>query len=150
MPNLEFHQFLPISIEEAWDFFSTPENLNKITLPEMNFVIITKLPRKVYPGLIIVYKVSPVAGIPMNWVTEITHVKEPDFFVDEQRTGPYSIWHHEHHFEVVDGGVMMTDKLYYKVPMGFIGVLLDRIFIREKVEGIFTHREKVLLQLFPG
>ena len=148
--NLEFKLFLPISLEAAWDFFSTPVNLNKITPPEMNFIIRSKLPEKAYPGLIIVYTVSPLAGIPMKWVTEITHVSEPDFFVDEQRMGPYAIWHHEHHFERVDGGVMMTDRLFYKVPFGFLGNLLDKIMIRKKVEGIFSYREKVLLKLFPG
>ncbi len=150
MPNLEFKHFLPISIEHAWDFFSNPANLSRITPPEMNFIIKTKLPEKVYPGMIIVYTVSPLAGIPMKWVTEITHVNEPHFFVDEQRTGPYAIWHHEHHFEKVAGGVMMTDKLYYKVPMGILGNLVDSMMIRKKVEGIFIHREKALNQLFPG
>jgi ligand-binding SRPBCC domain-containing protein len=150
MPNLEFSQFLPIGIHEAWDFFSRPENLNKITPPEMNFVIRTKLPEKVYPGLIIVYTVSPLAGIPMRWVTEITHVHEPRYFVDEQRSGPYAVWHHEHHFEPVEGGVMMTDKLYYKVPGWWFGNLIDGVMIRGKVNEIFRHREKVLLKLFPG
>ncbi len=150
MPNLEFKLFLPLTPEKAWEFFSSPANLSRITPPEMNFVIRTQLPEKAYAGQIIVYTVSPLAGIPMTWVTEITQVKEPFYFVDEQRAGPYAIWHHEHHFEAVDGGVMMTDKLYYKVPFGFLGKIVDRIMIRKKVEGIFTHREKALLRLFPG
>lgn len=144
MRTLEFNQFLPMTMAEAWDFFSSPANLDKITPKEMNFVVTSILPDKVYPGLIISYKVSPVLGIPLSWVTEITHVNEPFFFVDEQRTGPYSIWHHEHHFKAVNGGVMMTDKLFYKVPFGILGNLLDGLFIHNKVKGIFEYRKTIL------
>lgn len=148
MTTLEFKLFLPVSLEKAWDFFSTPLNLSKITPPEMNFVIRSKLPEKAYPGLFIIYTVSPVAGIPVTWVTEITQVKEPYYFVDEQRSGPYAIWHHEHHFEAVDGGVMMTDRLFYKVPFGILGKSADALFVRAKVNRIFSYREKILKQLF--
>ena len=144
MRKLEFRQFLPMTMEAAWAFFSTPANLSKITPKKMNFVITSDLPEKVYPGLIITYKVSPVLGIPMNWVTEITQVKEPFYFVDDQRSGPYSIWHHEHHFEQVENGIMMTDKLFYKVPFGVLGNMLDRVFIHQQVEEIFKYREKFL------
>ncbi|MFZ4520696.1 MAG: SRPBCC family protein [Bacteroidales bacterium] len=144
MRKLEFKQFLPVNAEEAWIFFSNPGNLSKITPAKMNFVITSNLPAKVYPGLIITYKVSPLLGIPMTWVTEITQVKEPFFFVDEQRVGPYAIWHHEHHFETIEGGIMMTDKLFYKVPLGIFGNLLDILFIHKKVKGIFKYREKYL------
>ena len=94
--------------------------------------------------MIITYKVSPVFNIPLTWVTEITQVNKPYFFVDEQRSGPYAIWHHEHHFEDVENGVMMTDKLFYKVPMGRFGKLLDNIFIQKKVHGIFKFRNEFL------
>jgi ligand-binding SRPBCC domain-containing protein len=144
MRKLEFKQFLPVTMEEAWAFFSTPANLSKITPKSMNFTITSELPEKVYPGLIITYKVSPVLRIPMTWVTEITQVKEPFYFVDDQRSGPYAIWHHEHHFEVVENGVMMTDKLFYKVPLGPIGNLIDIMFIHKKVNGIFEFRKKFL------
>jgi ligand-binding SRPBCC domain-containing protein len=144
MRKLEFKQFLPLTVEEAWEFFSNPANLCKITPTVMNFVITSRLPEKVYPGLIITYKVSPVFSIPITWVTEITQVNEPFYFVDDQRSGPYSIWHHEHHFEVVENGVMMTDKLFYKVPFGVLGNLLDWMFIHKKVLGIFEFRKKVL------
>ncbi len=144
MRQLEFKQFLPLSAEEAWKFFSNPANLGKITPRKMNFIITSSVPEKIYPGLIITYKVSPVFNIPVNWVTEITHVDEPFFFVDEQRSGPYSIWHHEHHFEVVENGIMMTDKLFYKVPGGAVGKLLDNLFILQKVNGIFQHRKSIL------
>jgi ligand-binding SRPBCC domain-containing protein len=144
MRNLEFKQFLPMTAEEAWGFFSTPANLGKITPKAMNFIITSELPEKVYPGLIITYKVSPVFNIPVTWVTEITQVQEPFYFVDDQRSGPYAIWHHEHHFEVVEDGVMMTDKLFYKVPFGPFGRLLDWLFIHKKVTGIFEYRKKFL------
>lgn len=144
MRQLEFKQYLPYAVEEAWKFFSNPGNLSKITSKDMNFNITSKVQEKVYPGMIITYKVSPLFNIPMTWVTEITQVNELLYFVDEQRSGPYSIWHHEHHFESVKNGVMMTDKLFYKVPFGAFGNLLDRIFIYKKVCGIFEFRKKFL------
>jgi ligand-binding SRPBCC domain-containing protein len=144
MRQLEFSQFLPLTMAEAWKFFSNPANLGKITPKEMNFVITSRVPDHIYPGLIITYKVSPVFNIPMTWVTEITQAMEPLYFVDEQRSGPYSIWHHEHHFEEVDGGVMMTDKLLYKVPFGVFGNLLDVLLIQKKVKGIFEYRKLFL------
>jgi ligand-binding SRPBCC domain-containing protein len=146
MRKLEFKQFLPMTAEKAWEFFSNPANLSKITPSKMNFVITSNLPAKVYPGLIITYKVSPVFNIPMTWVTEITQVNEPFYFVDDQRAGPYAIWHHEHHFEKVENGILMTDKLFYKVPLGIFGNLLDRVFIHKQVEGIFKYRGKFLAE----
>jgi ligand-binding SRPBCC domain-containing protein len=147
MRTLEFRQFLPMTMDEAWAFFSQPANLGRITPPGMNFVIRSAVPGKIYPGLIILYRVSPLAGIPLRWATEITHVDEPHFFVDEQRSGPYAIWHHEHHFEAFEGGVMMTDRLFYKVP-GIFGRILDRLLVRKKVEGIFAYRTEALEGLF--
>ena len=144
MRQLEFRQFLPITAEEAWKFFSNPANLAKITPKAMNFIITSGVPQNIYPGLIISYKVSPVFSIPLNWVTEITQVREPYYFVDEQLSGPYAIWHHEHHFEPFENGVMMTDKLFYKVPLGAFGNMLDRMFIRNRVEDIFEFRKKYL------
>jgi ligand-binding SRPBCC domain-containing protein len=144
MRKLEFKQFLPVTADLAWEFFSNPANLSKITPKEMNFVITSELPEKVYAGQIITYQVSPVFNIPLTWVTEITQVKEPFYFVDEQRAGPYSIWHHEHHFEPMENGVMMTDRLFYKVPAGIFGRLLDRMFIHKKVSAIFEFRKKFL------
>jgi ligand-binding SRPBCC domain-containing protein len=144
MRNLEFTQFLPIPVEIAWKFFSNPANLSMITPREMNFIITSGVPDRIYPGMIISYKVSPVFNIPVKWVTEITQVKEPFYFVDEQRSGPYAIWHHEHHFEQVENGVMMTDRLFYKVPLGPFGNLLDRLLIHRRVSGIFEFRENYL------
>lgn len=145
----EYHQFLPITLDEAWAFFSTPRNLDRITPKEMRFNILSGGDGPMYSGMVIEYTVTPVLGIPMPWVTEITHVTDRHCFVDEQRFGPYSFWHHLHRFEEVEGGVMMTDILHYRVPLGPVGKLLDALFIHQKVNGIFEYRTKVLEQLFP-
>ena len=134
---------------EAWDFFSSPRNLNEITPDDMTFVITSQVPEKMYEGLLITYKVSPFLNIPMNWVTEITHISEPFYFVDEQRIGPYRLWHHEHHFREVPGGVEMTDILHYDVGKGFIGRLASWLFVDHKVKSIFAFREKKLKEMFP-
>jgi ligand-binding SRPBCC domain-containing protein len=149
MHRFEFTQFVPASLDVVWDFFSSPANLSKITPPEMGFVITSPPQPGMYPGMFITYKVSPVAGIKMNWVTEITQVNQHRFFIDEQRSGPYRIWHHEHHFKEVKGGVEMHDILSYAVPYGFIGQIADLLFVRNKVKQIFLFREKRILELFP-
>ncbi|HRF78427.1 MAG TPA: SRPBCC family protein, partial [Chitinophagales bacterium] len=104
--------------------------------------------QKVYPGMIIQYTVSPVLNIPMRWVTEITHVKDLHYFVDEQRVGPYRIWHHEHHLKQIEGGVEMTDIVTYQPPMGILGSLANFLFIRKQLQSIFEFREKKLIELF--
>ncbi len=142
-------QKLPISLEEAWDFFSSPANLKTITPPYMGFDITSGFRgEKMYPGQIITYIVKPLFGIPMKWVTEITHVKEPYFFVDEQRFGPYSFWHHKHFFEPIPGGVLMEDTVHYKIPLGPIGDIINRIMVRSKLDEIFDFRFKKLEELF--
>ncbi len=146
--TLEVKQFVKISLKEAWDFFSSPDNLSKITPEHMGFYITSGVPSKMYPGQIITYKVSPVAGIKTNWVTEITHVAEGLFFVDEQRFGPYRMWHHEHHFEAKNNGVLMTDRVSYKLPMGFLGRIAHFLFVQKQLKGIFEYREKCLEKLF--
>lgn len=146
--TLEVEQELPIDIEKAWDFFSNPANLEKITPEYMRFQITSKMPDKVYPGLIITYRVSPLPGVRMNWVTEITHVEENKFFVDEQRFGPYAMWHHEHHFRATDAGVTMLDKLSYKLPLGWLGHLAHRLFVRRQLKNIFDFRKSNLNKLF--
>jgi ligand-binding SRPBCC domain-containing protein len=141
-------QFLPISIDKAWDFFSTPENLNKITPDDLSFKINSELPPKVYAGQMIIYKVSPFKNIAFDWLTEITQVNEPHFFIDEQRFGPYALWHHEHHFKAVDGGVEMTDIVHYKLPFGWFGNLFHRLLVKPKLNQIFNYRLKVLEVMF--
>jgi ligand-binding SRPBCC domain-containing protein len=149
MKRLQSKQWLPISLDQAWDFFSSPKNLNEITPEDMVFEIKSDLPEKMYPGMFIVYSIRPILNIPLNWVTEITHVEDKKFFVDEQRVGPYSIWHHEHHFEENNGGVLMTDILHYDVGKSFLGAIASKLFVDKKVQGIFEYREKKLEKLFP-
>ncbi|MEQ9466815.1 MAG: SRPBCC family protein [Ekhidna sp.] len=146
--TLTVMQQLPIGLSEAWDFFSSPKNLEKITPDHMGFKITSGEPGSMYPGQIISYKVSPLPGIKTSWVTEITHVEEGKFFVDEQRFGPYSMWHHEHHFEENEKGVMMTDKVSYKIPFGFLGHIAQRLFVGRQLRGIFEYRVKVLEEKF--
>lgn len=144
-----WQQFIPRPMEEVWHFFSRPENLNAITPDDMSFEIISDINNtKMYEGMIVMYKISPLLGIKMDWVTEITYIKDYQYFVDEQRFGPYALWHHEHHFEERNGGVLMTDILHYKVPYGFIGTLADMLFVSAKVEQIFAFRTKAIEQIF--
>lgn len=148
MKHLTFEQFLPISLEEAWTFFSSPKNLNLITPPELEFRILDDLPDQMYQGMMIRYKIKPMLNILLDWVTEITMIKDHQFFIDEQRIGPYKVWHHEHHFKAVDGGVLMTDKLYYDIGMGPLGYLAGKLWVDRQVQGIFKFREVKLKELF--
>jgi ligand-binding SRPBCC domain-containing protein len=139
------------SIDEVWDFISSPENLKEITPDHMGFDITSKqLAKKMYPGMIISYNVKPLMGIKLTWVTEITHVEDKKFFIDEQRIGPYSMWHHEHHIKEVDDGVEMTDIVSYKPPFGFLGKIANKLFIRKQLSQIFEYREKALIRRFPA
>jgi len=146
--TLEASQFLNIKPAEAWDFFSSPENLSAITPPHMGFVITSGVPQKMFPGQIITYKVSPIAGLVTNWVTEITHVSDGEFFVDEQRFGPYRMWHHVHRFEARNDGVLMTDHVSYKLPLGILGKLTHALFVKRQLKHIFDYREQKLNELF--
>ncbi len=148
--TLERVQRLPISLEEAWAFFSSPLNLREITPPYMRFEVLSdaKWVGKMYPGQIITYTVRPLWGIPLFWMTEITHVREGEFFVDEQRVGPYALWHHQHHFKPIEGGVEMTDLVHYRLPLGILGDLAQRLFVRRQLEEIFDYRYRVLEQRF--
>ncbi|MCX2836994.1 SRPBCC family protein [Salinimicrobium sp. MT39] len=141
-------QKLPISLEEAWKFFSSPANLKVITPPYMGFDIISGGDRSMFAGQIIQYIVTPVAGIKTKWVTEITHIKEPYYFVDEQRFGPYALWHHKHFLREIDGGVEMEDIIDYKLPFGIIGQAVHPLMVKPKLEEIFNFRRKKLIELF--
>ena len=141
-------QFLPISIKEAWEFFSNPNNLPKITPPWLNFEVTTQLDSKMYAGMIITYLVRPLLNIPTTWVTEITHVREPNFFVDEQRFGPYKLWHHQHIFSESENGTEMEDIVTYAVPFGFIGRIANSLIISKKIKSIFDFRTQVLNKMF--
>jgi ligand-binding SRPBCC domain-containing protein len=146
---LEREQFLPISLEEAWKFFSTPRNLAVITPPEMGFVIRKPFDDKdAYAGQRITYTVKPVFGIPLTWVTLIENVEAPYKFVDTQLRGPYARWWHEHTFQAVDGGVLMRDRVEYELPFGPLGDLAHGIFVKRKLQGIFDFRTTTLERLF--
>ena len=141
-------QLLPITIDIAWDFLSDSKNLKKITPDYMGFNIIEKEDTKMYAGQIIQYIVTPILGIPTKWVTEITHVKDKSYFVDEQRFGPYSLWHHKHFIKEVDGGVEMLDIIDYKIPLGLIGRIANPILVKPKLNEIFDYRKQKLIDLF--
>ncbi|MBX2898420.1 MAG: SRPBCC family protein [Cyclobacteriaceae bacterium] len=143
--TLKRTQWLPITRQRAWDFFSTPSNLSKITPAHMGFSILYMSGgEKTYAGQIIRYHVRVLPGIKMQWVTEITHVQEPNYFVDEQRFGPYALWHHQHWFKEVDNGVEMTDEVNYVIPLGILGRLANVLFVGREVNRIFDYRYKVL------
>jgi ligand-binding SRPBCC domain-containing protein len=148
MVQLEFTQKLSVSQQQAWDFFSSPKNLNAITPPEMNFKILSTVPEKMYEGLLIHYRISPIAGISFQWLTEITHIEYGSYFVDEQRIGPYKLWHHEHHFKPLKNGVEMTDLLSYEIGMGLLGSIAGTMYIHQQVKRIFQYRRKKLADLF--
>jgi ligand-binding SRPBCC domain-containing protein len=146
--SLHTKQKLPISLQEAWDFISNPKNLAVITPPTMGFKTISGDDRPMFPGQIIHYTITPVLGIKLQWVTEITHVADKSYFVDEQRYGPYSFWHHKHFLKEIPGGVEMEDIVHYKIPMGFLGTLVHPFMVKPKLEAIFAFREKKLIELF--
>ncbi len=140
MYQFKREQLVKTDIVTCWEFFSSPKNLKKITPPYMGFDVKTDIPEYMYEGLIIAYTVKPLFGIPVEWITEITHVKEHKFFVDEQRKGPYKIWHHEHHFEETDRGILMTDIVSYEMPFGVLGKVVQPILVKKKLEEIFAYR----------
>nr|AOE07532.1 hypothetical protein [uncultured bacterium]CCG00382.1 conserved hypothetical protein [uncultured Flavobacteriia bacterium]CCG00422.1 conserved hypothetical protein [uncultured Flavobacteriia bacterium] len=146
--KLKYSQKLPISLNEAWDFLSSPSNLELITPKSMDFNITDYDKKNAYPGQIIQYTVKPLLGIKINWVTEITQVQDKEFFVDEQRFGPYSFWHHKHFIKEIENGVLMEDVIHYKIPLGPIGVLLNFLFINSKLKSIFKYRKQELIKTF--
>lgn len=146
--TLRKKQFLPITVDQAWEFLSDPKNLKVITPDYMGFHIISGADRPMFAGQIIQYIVTPVLGIKTKWVTEITHVVDNYYFVDEQRFGPYALWHHKHFIKAVDGGVEMEDIIDYKLPFGFLGQLVHPFIVKPKLEEIFNYRAKKLEELF--
>jgi ligand-binding SRPBCC domain-containing protein len=141
-------QFLPISIDKGWEFLSKPENLGKITPPDMQFNIVSQSGEGTYAGQIIKYKIKVPPGVKLDWMTEITHVNAPHYFVDEQRTGPYALWHHQHHLKSVEGGIEMTDEVNYALPLGFLGVIAHTLFVKRQLKGVFDYRYQILKELF--
>lgn len=146
--RLQKKQKLPISVDQAWEFLSNPANLKTITPDYMRFEIVSGGDRPMFPGQIIQYIVTPVLGIKTKWVTEITHVKDKLYFVDEQRYGPYSLWHHKHFIKAIEGGVEMEDIIDYKIPFGWLGQLVQPFLVKPKLEEIFNYRKEKLEALF--
>jgi len=146
--TLKTKQKLPISVKEAWEFLSDPINLQTITPDYMKFEILSGADRTMYPGQIIQYIVTPIAGMKNTWVTEITHVDTHKYFVDEQRYGPYALWHHKHFVKEISGGVEMEDIIDYKLPFGVLGQLVHPILVKPKLKDIFIYRRKKLIELF--
>ena len=144
-------QFIKASIDEIWDFISSPQNLRKITPKNMGFDIRTPdLPEKIYEGMIISYRVRPLWGISTNWVTEITHIRDKSYFVDEQRVGPYKLWHHQHMIMAEKNGVLMKDIVSYQPPFGLLGNVANSLLIKNKLNEIFDFRTQELEKIFPS
>tara|TARA_B100000683_G_scaffold103217_1_gene101879 strand:+ start:2131 stop:2589 length:459 start_codon:yes stop_codon:yes gene_type:complete len=148
LTQLHFEQKINTDLSNLWEFISSPKNLSKITPNYMDFNIKSKVPEQMYEGLIISYTIKPILGIKLNWVTEITHIKDKNYFVDEQRSGPYKMWHHEHILEETNDGIIMKDIISYIPPYGFIGLILNKLFIKKQVREIFQYRTKVLDDIF--
>ena len=148
LTQLHFEQKINTDLSNLWEFISSPKNLSKITPNYMDFNIKSKIPEEMYEGLIISYTVKPILGIKLNWVTEITHIKDKNYFVDEQRSGPYKMWHHEHILEETNDGIIMKDIISYIPPYGIFGLILNKLFIKKQVKEIFKYRTKVLDNLF--
>jgi len=147
--SIERKQILPISLPQAWNYFSKPQNLKEITPDYMNFKILSNSAAgNMYQGQIITYNVHPLLGIPLFWMTEIAHVKEQEYFVDRQIIGPYKLWHHTHRFNAVDGGVEMTDIVHYALPLGWLGQLAHIIFVKAQLKKIFDFRYQKLKEKF--
>lgn len=148
--RLAARQFVPISLDEAWAFFSAPDDLAVMTPPSLNMQVTSHPPDEMYPGLIVTYTMSPLPVGPFRteWVTEITHVQPKRFFVDEQRLGPYRFWHHQHHFREVDGGTEVRDVVHYSLPFGPLGDIAHRFVVRPRLRAIFRYRRQVLVERF--
>ena len=146
--ELKKTQYLPITLEESWNFFSNPNNLKKITPPSLGLKITSETPDEIYEGMIITYDVNPFPFYTTTWVTEITHIDSPNHFIDEQRIGPYKLWHHQHFFKEADNGIIMEDLIHYSTPYGYLGKLLNSLYISKNLEFIFSYRYDVLEKIF--
>lgn len=147
---LERTQILPVSIDEAWAFFSNPANLSKITPPYMDFRITSPPASETYAGQIITYTVRPFFRVAVNWTSEITQLDRPNFFIDEQRFGPYRFWHHQHRFREVEGGVEVCDLVHYLLAHDQLAALINRLFVAPRLKRIFDYRCRALKDIFSG
>ena len=146
--SLTYKQSIPVSIGEAWDFFSSPANLARITPPEMMFRITSGASgQQIYEGMLISYTIYPFMMIPVQWETKITRVDKPFLFEDHQKSGPYESWHHQHQFCEIQGGVEMTDRIDYIMPMDFFGDLVNALIVSRRLEEVFTFRRKKIEEI---
>jgi ligand-binding SRPBCC domain-containing protein len=145
---LSREQVIPAPLEKVWNYFCDPKNLNRITPPDMNFVILRGADVKMYEGQLIEYRVELIKGIRSRWLTEIAHVRECEYFVDEQRLGPYRFWYHEHAFAETPAGTCMTDRITYEVPLGIVGDLVNKAWIAGRLDHIFDYRRQTIMELF--
>ena len=147
--SLHSQQKVPATLEKVWAFFSDAKNLKAVTPPHLNLKVTNEVyGQGVYAGQVMTYTVKPLLGIPLAWMTEITHVAEGKYFVDEQRKGPYKLWHHQHHFKAIEGGVEMTDLVHYRLPLGPLGSMANSLLVKKELEKIFTYRYKKIIELF--
>jgi ligand-binding SRPBCC domain-containing protein len=147
--SLKTVQRIPASKKDIWNFFSDPKNLKDITPEQLGFKVISKHHGdSMYAGQIIEYTVKPILNIPLYWMTEITQVENEKYFIDEQRYGPYGLWHHQHHFKLIEGGVEMTDIVHYKIPFWFLGDIANTIFVKNQLRKIFIHRFVAVMEKF--
>lgn len=146
---LRHTQIIPAPLVDSWNFFSNPRNLEKITPPELGLTVRHELPPEIYPGQMIEYRVRPLFGVPMTWLTEITHVEPSRYFVDEQRIGPYRLWHHEHHFRALDDGrTEMRDIIHYALKGSPFTEIAHGFLVEPALRRIFEHRERVVADVF--
>lgn len=148
MPQLYHQQFIPADRATVWAFFATPRNLDELTPPDLRFRILGEVPERMYAGQLIEYRISPLPGVWLRWLTEIRHVREGEYFVDEQRIGPYRLWYHEHLFAPAPGGVVMTDRVTYDVGWGPAGWLAERLWVRRPLDHIFAYRRRCVAARF--
>lgn len=149
MYQLRRTQFIKSDLQTCWKYFSAPANLHVITPDYIDFKVLSSVPEVMYEGLIIRYTICPILGIPLKWISEITVIKDELYFVDDQRKGPYKLWHHEHHFKEVEGGVEMTDIVSYSLPFGVLGRFVHWLFVKKQLESIFDYRVRKVNALFP-
>jgi len=147
---LHREQIIPAPVKDVWDYFCEPKNLNEITPPDMNFEIVQGGDEKMYEGQIIEYRVEFIRGVRSLWLTEIAHVRDGKYFVDEQRVGPYRFWYHEHVFEEHSAGTKMTDHVTYMIPFGLLGDLMNAVWISRRLKNIFDFRTQKIIELFGG
>ncbi len=147
--SLYSKQTVPADLEKVWAFFSDAKNLLTVTPPHLNLKVTNEVyGETVYAGQVMTYTVKPLLGIPLSWMTEITHVKAPEYFVDEQRKGPYQLWHHQHHFKKIEGGTEMIDLVHYRIPFGLIGNIANSILVKSELQKIFAYRYQKIIDLF--